>query len=217
MSLQAETDLDVFFESVTGRLNGFFYQCSGPETDFAMANITHDGFQRLTGYPASAFLGPDARAFTSLIHPDDLQDVLQMQMKDGVQLSEWECAYRIVTATGEERRVHETGWKGTDPVTGGEILQGTILDASAAHRAMEQEQGFAQRIATIEAHSAAIQRLLQHLGLLSLNARIEAARAGQHGAGFTQVSIEMRALAERATDLLNAMQNRGRNDLKRSA
>ncbi|MBS1875976.1 MAG: PAS domain S-box protein [Acidobacteria bacterium] len=68
-----------------------------------------EGCQQLTGYPASAFLGPNGRSFNSVIHPDDREPIwagVQAALKNH---SHFHLEYRIRTASGEEKRVSERG------------------------------------------------------------------------------------------------------------
>ncbi len=56
-------------------------------------------------------------------------------------------------------------------------------------------EALAQIFGTIGAFLTGITKISQQTNLLSLNARIEAARAGQHGAGFAVIAQEVKALA----------------------
>lgn len=68
-----------------------------------------DGCYELTGYPPAALIGPEAIAFESLIHPDDLAYVrgeLERALSQGQQ---FQMTYRILTAAGPEKWVLEKG------------------------------------------------------------------------------------------------------------
>jgi PAS domain S-box-containing protein len=198
--------LHALFDSVLGTLNGFAFRCKGIDSSFEMTNISPSGFFRLTGYKADDFIGPDARRWNSLLHPSDLDDLEAKQRLELANKGTWAYFYRIRRADGCDIWVHETGWTERDPDTHKDVLIGMILDASTVKRAEEKESIFRERIATISNHTVAMVRLLDRLRLLSLNARIEAARAGQAGQGFEQVSAEMKTLADRASSLLSGIE-----------
>jgi hypothetical protein len=192
-----------FYESVVAQIDGFLFQCLGPEGGFRFLDVTPEGFRKLTGYAAEEFVGQPDRSFSQLLwkKTGDLE-----QQTAAIETDEkWSFHYPIRMKDGTKRLVLESGWSEYDPFLGQVVLKGIVLDARDLGAAEEDEASFRTRIDAIMGYTRAIEGLLGHLRLLSLNARIEAARAGDAGYGFTQVSTEMRLLADRASALVSGI------------
>jgi methyl-accepting chemotaxis protein len=89
--------------------------------------------------------------------------------------------------------ISQTGRKSTDDVTAGmsRIRQQMEAIAVSMVRLSEQSQTIGQIIATVE-------DLAAQSNLLAVNAAIEAAKAGEHGKGFSVVAQEVKSLAEQS-------------------
>ncbi|GAB3017490.1 methyl-accepting chemotaxis protein [Bowmanella dokdonensis] len=79
----------------------------------------------------------------------------------------------------------------------GEISQSLAMVLERAHQMDSDIQALKQDTGQIRHISDNVNEVAQTTNLLSLNANIEAARAGNHGRGFTVVANEVRTLAQR--------------------
>ncbi len=185
-------------ESVASRLNGFFYRCQN-DAGYTMLFMT-DGIELLTGYPTSEFLNNRVRTFTSVVEPKDIR-LVDAAVGRGVETkSKWEIDYRLVKRDGNPIWIHESGAGIFDDNGQLLFLEGVCIDISAQKL---QEGKLEQLVSRISGTSNDIVEAVQHilgelrtLKLLALNARIEAARAAEHGAGFAVVAQEMKSLAD---------------------
>jgi PAS domain S-box-containing protein len=185
-------------ESVAGRLNGFFYRCQN-DADYTMLFMT-EGIEALTGYPVNDFLNNRVRTFTSIMDPQDSAAV-DAAVGAGVEKrAKWEIDYRLVKRDGHPLWIHESGAGVFDDNNQLLFLEGVCIDISPQKK---QEEKLEQLVSNISGTSNDIVEAVQHilgelrtLKLLALNARIEAARAAEHGAGFAVVAQEMKSLAD---------------------
>lgn len=185
-------------ESVASRLNGFFYRCQN-DAGYTMLFMT-DGIEGLTGYPTSEFVNNRVRTFTSIVEPKDAPSV-DAAVGRGVETkSKWEIDYRLLRRDGNPIWIHESGAGVFDDNGQLLFLEGVCIDISAQKL---QEGKLEQLVSRISGTSNDIVEAVQHilgelrtLKLLALNARIEAARAAEHGAGFAVVAQEMKSLAD---------------------
>jgi PAS domain S-box-containing protein len=113
---------------LVSNLPGVIYRCAN-DADRTMAFIS-DGAQEISGYPASDFLGNAKRAFTSLIHPDDLPELRQVVDRALSERRPFAVDYRIITASQEIRWVYDNGQGVLDAEGALLHLEGAIFDVS---------------------------------------------------------------------------------------
>ncbi len=88
------------FRAMVGNLPGVVYRCRN-DGERNMSYLSN-GIERLTGYPASDFVGDPVRSYASLIHPDDLALARQHPEQDT-----FEGIYRLINAEGRTVFVRE--------------------------------------------------------------------------------------------------------------
>lgn len=184
--------------SILRRSNGFIYRC---HNDGAYSMVFMEGaVAALTGHPAVRFLGPNAPSYAAMIHPDDLPGVVaavDAALAGGVG---WSIDYRLRRPDGADQWVQENGGGVYDQCGVLTCLEGIVVDHALAKAealaagALQRE--LAEKCRALLHETGPVMDVLKLLRILAINARIEAARAGQAGAGFAVVAAEIGRLAD---------------------
>ncbi|HGL6315635.1 methyl-accepting chemotaxis protein [Burkholderia multivorans] len=202
LSASCDDELGVL-RSITGRLNGFLYRCINGGS-YPVLYVT-PSIEILTGYTSREFFGEHPKSMTSLLDPDDVAHMEGMVNEALSRKESWTIDYRLRTKNRGSVWVHEVG----GGVFGekGELLflEGLVLGIQGERAAELKRQ---ERLVALTAETNGILsdaddilKTIKTLSLLSFNARVEAARAGDAGRGFDVVASEMKRLAD-GTDRL---------------
>jgi PAS domain S-box-containing protein len=154
--MSAIADTTGLLDSLVRNVPGAIYRCALDES-WTM-QLIGDEIEQISGYAAGDFLGSACRTFTSIIHPDD-RDEVDARVRAATDRDEpYGLEYRIVRADGEVRWVLERGRRAVD-AQGAEWLDGVIFDVTERRRAEElarRQEAQAARAAELEASRARI-------------------------------------------------------------
>lgn len=121
------------FRSLISNIPGIAFRCLDKD-NWPMVYIS-DAVKSITGYPAEDFQLPHPkRSFKELIHPEDLENVVNYHE----QGNHYSFEYRIITKTGHIKWLLEYGSQVLDPTTQFACLDGFIMDITD-RRLMEEE------------------------------------------------------------------------------
>ncbi len=121
-----------FLDMVLGNMRGMAYRCYN-DAEWTMAFVS-EGCRELTGYDPADLVGNRRVSFNSLIVEADRGRVwaeVQQALSAG---RSFDLAYRIRTATGEERWLSERG-RGRRGADGRWVVEGVVADITALKRA----------------------------------------------------------------------------------
>jgi PAS domain S-box-containing protein len=116
------------FTTLLNTLPGMLYRCAHDnQHTLLFASI---GCQALTGYAPGDVVGNGRFQYASLIHPDDKLNLFQ-QIADAVAKKEnYQCVYRLITASGDERWVLDRGEAVLASDGTVQMLEGFVADHS---------------------------------------------------------------------------------------
>ena len=127
---------DRLLRTLMENVPGAIYR-SAWHADYALEMIT-DEIERMTGYPPANFLASTRRTILSLIHPEDVETVLEATAMASADSDEpFQMEYRIVRDDGAVRWVLDRGQLVRGP--GGRLwMDGAIFDITERREAEEQ-------------------------------------------------------------------------------
>ena len=168
-------------------------------------------FRKLLGFETVEEFPDVMDSWSSRLHPEDKQNALESFVRhllDHSGKTGFDIEYRLKLRNGEYRWFQARGQ--TKRAADGTPLRavGALIDIQSRKdqrvhqqnemRRREQTVGMADEIAGLVAENGDIAAQIK---LISLNASIEAARAGVHGRGFSVIASAIRTLAERTADI----------------
>jgi PAS domain S-box-containing protein len=186
------------FKSVFSSGSAFIYRCANDE-DFTMEFMAGQ-VEKLCGCPQHDIIGNRKYSFAKLMHKDDTDRVFA-EVDAAIEAGEnWDVAYRLSRPDGVAAWVRERGNAVHNAAGEMVYLEGLVVDASAEVKLREELAVTLQETETankeIISLAENILRSVQTLSILSINAGIEAARAGKAGAGFAYLAKEIKALTD---------------------
>src|SRR5918996_1191064 len=127
---EALGDREERFHAMVANVPGAIFRCAYDE-EWTMEFVS-DAIEKISGYPASDFIGNRVRSFASIIHPDE-QESLAPSV---AEFRPYEIEYRIVHASGDVRWVLERG-QAVRSADGVPRIDGAIFDVSETRRAAQ--------------------------------------------------------------------------------
>ncbi len=126
------------FRAMVGNLPGVVYRCRNDGR--RRMSYLSEGIERLTGFPASDFVGDRVRSYASLIHPDDLPLAQQHAEQDT-----FEGVYRLINADGRTVYVREKARvlrERDDPLGWCDGFIWDVTDQALAREEMQQRERY---------------------------------------------------------------------------
>lgn len=179
------------------RANSFVYRCAN-DANYTMT-LMRGAVRELTGCAPEEFLDPPQKSFAAIYHPEEIDWVVAEVEKALQKRESWHLTFRMMQPNGTFRWCHEVGAGVFDANGKLMFLEGLIMDYEAKKRQETEASSRNNQIALfcrdLVSETKPILSVLRELRILAINARIEAARAGHAGAGFSVVAGEVGRIA----------------------
>jgi PAS domain S-box-containing protein len=138
------------FRSMVSNIPGVVYRCNY-DSDWTILFIT-DAIEGLTGYRASELQNSQNKAFAKIIHPDDLNRVMESVKTGLADFQQYNLEYRIVTKHKTIKWVSNSGRPVYNEDKAIKWLDGFLLDITERNMALEELRK--AKIAAEEANNA---------------------------------------------------------------
>ena len=186
------------FDSIMKASKSFIYRCENDD-DVTMTYLSGSVYE-ITGCSERQLLNNHERNYASLCHPNDLRPMIDAVDVAIEARQSWDIDYRLVRPDSSVILVRERGEAVFDEEKNVAYLQGLVIDASAEYalRTKIEDTAAQTKLANKEILEIAdkIVASVRELTMLSINARIEAARAGGMGLGFDVIAKAINSLAQ---------------------
>ena len=135
------------FRTLVSNFEGVVYRCSGDKS--STINYLSPAILKLSGYTPEHFEGKSAEAFFKIIHPEDLDNVLQNVEMALANIMPYRLEYRLIHRNGSIRYVEDKGKGVYDSQGNLRSHEGIIFDISDRKLAEQEIQESERKFRTL--------------------------------------------------------------------
>lgn len=201
------------FSSVFSSIDALIYRCRN-DAEYTMEYM-EGSVDSLVGYGKDDVLQNSVVSWVSLVCKEDEQAMVADVDKAIAENRPWDVFYRLHHKNGSLIPVRE---QGRAIFENGELvyLEGLVAKAEAENALVMKMEAMLQHTTEVNRDivglTSEITKSLKLLHMLSMNARIEAARTGEAGRGFAIVANEIKQLANENSLLLDQIQEKANEE-----